>query len=96
MIKALEALGVQTEEQTDVVICTAPRGLRGATVTLDPTFRSPRATFTVAMAASLAQGRTIIENASSDPEVENFCRFLQAAGVTQRRRRYHAPHYRGP
>jgi UDP-N-acetylglucosamine 1-carboxyvinyltransferase len=82
VIKALEALGVRTEEQTDVVICTAPDGLRGATVTLDPVYRSPRATFTVAMAAALAQGRTIIENASADPEVENFCRFLQAAGAT--------------
>ena len=82
VIKALEALGVQTEEQTDVVICTAPQGLVGATVTLDPIYRSPRATFTVAMAATLAQGRTIIENASSDPEVENFCQFLQAAGAT--------------
>ena len=82
VIRALQQLGVQAEEQIDMVICTTPDGLRGATVTLDPTFRSPGATFNLAMAAVLANGRTIIENASSDPEVESFCRFLQAAGAT--------------
>jgi len=82
VIKALEGLGVCTEERTDVVLCTAPDGLRGATVTLDPIFRSPRATFTIMMAATLATGRTIIENASCDPEVEYFCRFLQSAGAS--------------
>jgi len=81
VINALQHLGVQTEERTDVVIFTTPGGLQGTTVTLDPTYRSPGATFNVAMAATLANGHTIIENASSDPEVENFCRFLQAAGA---------------
>jgi UDP-N-acetylglucosamine 1-carboxyvinyltransferase len=80
-IKAFRQLGVITEEETDLVICAAPDGLHGATITLDPTYRSPGATFNCAMAASLARGRTVIENASADPEVENFCRFLQAAGV---------------
>jgi len=82
VIKALEGLGVRTEERTDEIICSAPDGLHGNTITLDPVFRSPGATFNVAMTASLAEGRTIIENASADPEVEDFCRFLQAAGVT--------------
>ena len=82
VIHALQLLGVQAEEQTDVVVCSTPDGLHGATVTLDPTYRSPGATFNLAMAATLASGRTIIENASSDPEVENFCRFLQAAGAS--------------
>jgi UDP-N-acetylglucosamine 1-carboxyvinyltransferase len=82
VIRALEGLGVETEERTDVVLCTAPDGLHGATITLDPIYRSPGATFNVAMAAALADGRTTVENASSDPEVENFCRFLQAAGAS--------------
>ncbi|HEY3378283.1 MAG TPA: UDP-N-acetylglucosamine 1-carboxyvinyltransferase [Armatimonadota bacterium] len=81
IITALQGLGVEAEEKTDVLDCTTRGGLRGATVTLDPTYRSPGATFNVAMAAVLAQGRTIIENASADPEVENFCHFLQAAGA---------------
>lgn len=82
VIRALQQLGVQAEEQVDMVICTTPDGLRGATVTLDPIYRSPGATFNLAMAAALANGRTVIENASSDPEVESFSRFLQAAGAT--------------
>jgi UDP-N-acetylglucosamine 1-carboxyvinyltransferase len=81
VIKALQQLGVQAEEQTDVVILSAEQGLHGSTITLDPMYRSPLATFTVAMAAALAKGRTVIENATADPEAENFCRFLQAAGV---------------
>jgi len=82
VIDALRHLGVSAEERTDEVICSTPKGLQGTTVTLDPTYRSPGATFNLAMAATLANGRTIIENASADPEVEGFCRFLQAAGAT--------------
>jgi len=81
IIQALQQLGVQTEERTDVVVCTTEGRLQGGTVTLDPVYRSPRATFIVAMTAALAAGRTVIENASPDPEVEGFCHFLQAAGV---------------
>ncbi len=83
IIKALQQMGVQADEQTDVVVCTTPRqGLQGTTVTLDPVFRSPGATFNLVMAAVLANGRTIIENASSDPEVESFCRFLLSSGAS--------------
>ncbi len=91
VLRALRTLGVQTEETPDVVRCSAPTGLHGATITLDPRYRSPGATFNVTMAACLAKGRTVIENASADPEVESFCRFLQDAGVTDRRRRLNAP-----
>ena len=82
VIEALQHLGVVAEEHTDEVICSTPHGLQGATVTLDPIYRSPGGTFNLAMAATLAKGRTVIENASADPEVESFCRFLQAAGAT--------------
>lgn len=81
ILDGLQQLGVQAAEEKDVMVCEAPDGLRGANVTLDPTYRSPGATFSVAMAAAMASGRTVIENASADPEVENFCAFLQAAGV---------------
>jgi UDP-N-acetylglucosamine 1-carboxyvinyltransferase len=74
-------LGVRTEERTDVMVLSADDGMRGATCVLDPTFRSPGATFNVAMAAVMARGRTVIEHASADPEVESFCRFLQACGA---------------
>jgi UDP-N-acetylglucosamine 1-carboxyvinyltransferase len=55
--------------------------LTGGTIYLDARYRSPGATFNVAMAASLAEGTTVIENASGDPEVVNFCTFLNAMGA---------------
>ncbi|HOS44238.1 MAG TPA: UDP-N-acetylglucosamine 1-carboxyvinyltransferase [Armatimonadota bacterium] len=81
IIKALKQMNIPVEEHMDVMVGTLEHGLHGGTVTLDPTYRSPGATFDVAMAAALADGQTVIENASADPEVENFCRFLQAAGA---------------
>lgn len=81
IINALCGLNVQADEEIDVVKCTAPGGLLGGTVTLDPIYKSPGATFNVVMAACLAQGRTIIENASADPETEQFCEFLMAMGA---------------
>jgi UDP-N-acetylglucosamine 1-carboxyvinyltransferase len=78
----LQQIGVQTEEQSDVVIYSTNGRLQGGVVTLNPVFRPVRATFIVAMAAALAQGTTVIENASPDPEVEGFCQFLRAAGAS--------------
>lgn len=82
VITALRQLGVHAEEQIDLVICHASNGLHGAQITLDPKYRSPGATFTAVMAAVLAKGRSIIDNASADPDVENFCHFLCAAGAS--------------
>ncbi len=81
ILNALRQMDIQVEERKDVMVGTSPDGLRGGTVTLNPTFRSPGATFDVVMAAVLAEGQTIVENASPDPEVDNFCRFLTAAGA---------------
>jgi UDP-N-acetylglucosamine 1-carboxyvinyltransferase len=81
ILNALRQLDIPVEERIDVMVGTLAGGLHGGTVTLNPTYRSPGATYDVAMAAVLAEGQTVIENASPDPEVENFCRFLQAAGA---------------
>ncbi|MCJ7751662.1 MAG: UDP-N-acetylglucosamine 1-carboxyvinyltransferase [Armatimonadetes bacterium] len=75
----LEALGA-TAETNDTIHLTA-KGLRGAVVTLDPWHRNPGATFTGLMAGALAAGETTIENASFEPDVIGFCRFLSAAGA---------------
>jgi UDP-N-acetylglucosamine 1-carboxyvinyltransferase len=75
----LEALGA-TAETKDTIHLSA-RGLRGAVVTLDPRHRNPGATFTGLMAGALATGETTIENASFEPDVVGFCRFLGAAGA---------------
>jgi len=75
----LEALGAAAE--TNDTIQLSAEGLRGAVVTLDPRHRNPGATFTGLMAGALAAGETTIENASFEPDVIGFCRFLSAAGA---------------
>jgi UDP-N-acetylglucosamine 1-carboxyvinyltransferase len=80
VVDALGTLGVEAEVDHGYVRARAGR-LRGGTVYLDARYRSPGATFNVAMAACLAEGTTIIENASGDPEVVNFCEFLNAMGA---------------
>ena len=80
ILGGLEALGVETHVQDDIIKAEARR-IRGGRVSLDPAYRSPGATFNVVMAAVLAEGETVIENASFEPDVVAFCRFLEAAGA---------------
>jgi len=81
VIRGLGVLGVEAKVEHGYVRASTGR-LRGATVYLDGRYRSPGATFNITMAASLAEGATVIENASGDPEVVNFCEFLNAMGAS--------------
>ena len=54
--------------------------LRGATIYQDARVRSMGATMNTIMAASLAEGTTVIQNASCEPEVTDLCRFIVALG----------------
>ncbi len=56
-------------------------GLSGGAVVLDGRHRNAGATFTALMAAALAEGKTVVENASFEPDVVCFCEFLKAAGA---------------
>ncbi len=80
IIAVLEALGAQVSMGTDQVHLQADT-LHGTTVTLDERHRNPGATFTALMAAALAGGETVIENASYEPDVVCFCNFLNEAGA---------------
>jgi UDP-N-acetylglucosamine 1-carboxyvinyltransferase len=77
-LKGLEALGAEVEMEHGFVIVKAKK-LRGGQVYLD--FPSVGATESVMMAASLAEGKTIIENAACEPEVEDLASFLNLAGA---------------
>jgi UDP-N-acetylglucosamine 1-carboxyvinyltransferase len=81
VLRALEPLGITcltTDEGS--LLCRGP--IKGGRVILDPYYRSPGATFTVLMAAALAEGQeTIIENACAEPDVVSFCEFLARAGA---------------
>jgi UDP-N-acetylglucosamine 1-carboxyvinyltransferase len=79
-LKALEALGAEIEIASGYVKATAPNGrLRGGTVTFP--FVSVGATENALMAAVLAKGTTVIENAAREPEITDLAKCLIAMGA---------------
>ncbi len=75
---ALQALGAKLDAGRDGYRLTASR-LRGAEVLLDE--MSVTATENVLLAAVLADGRSIIRNAASEPHVQDLCTLLNAMGA---------------
>ncbi len=74
---ALSALGAQVE--IDGVFNLTANKLVGVEIFLDEA--SVTATENAIMAAVLAEGRTIIQNAASEPHVQDLCRMLNAMGA---------------
>jgi UDP-N-acetylglucosamine 1-carboxyvinyltransferase len=85
-LKGLEALGARVRiEHGFVVAETPPGGLRGGEVFLGTPFGSSvTGTMNVMMAACLATGRTVIQSAACEPEVEDLGRCLIAMGASIR------------
>jgi UDP-N-acetylglucosamine 1-carboxyvinyltransferase len=79
-LEAFRALG-GTVELKHGVMCATARRLRGARLMLDARLRSVGATINILLASVLADGNTIIENASREPEVVCCARFLIDAGA---------------
>ncbi|MBT8417923.1 MAG: UDP-N-acetylglucosamine 1-carboxyvinyltransferase [Silicimonas sp.] len=78
-ITALEAMGAQIELKDGYLHAKAPGGLKGARVPLR--FASVGATENTLMAASLAKGTTIIENAAREPEIVDLAECLSRMGA---------------
>jgi UDP-N-acetylglucosamine 1-carboxyvinyltransferase len=78
-LSALQALGADIELEGGYVIARASKGLVGARVTLGKV--SVGATHNAMMAASLARGETIIENAAREPEVMDLATCLVEMGA---------------
>jgi UDP-N-acetylglucosamine 1-carboxyvinyltransferase len=74
----LRKLGATTEIEHGRVVATA-EGLHGAQIWLD--FPSVGATENILMAAVLAEGTTIIDNAAREPEIVDLCLMLQQMGA---------------
>jgi len=75
---AFRRLGADVDAGRSYVI-SAPTGLRGADIFLDEA--SVTATENVLCAAVLAPGMTVIENAASEPHVQDLARFLVTLGA---------------
>ena len=78
-LKALEALGAKIELADGYVIASAPGGLKGGRIAFP--FVSVGATENAIMAAALAEGRTVIENAAREPETQDLGNCLIAMGA---------------
>ena len=79
-LKALEALGAEIEVAAGYVRARAPKGgLQGGTITFP--FVSVGATENALMAAVLAKGETVIENAAREPEITDLAKCLIAMGA---------------
>ena len=81
-LKGFEALGAEIIQGHGFIEARAPRGLQGAKIYLD--FPSVGATENIMMAASLAKGQTIIENAAQEPEIVDLANYLNAMGANVR------------
>ncbi len=77
-LKNLEKMGAHIELKGGYVEATT-EGLKGTHLTLD--FPSVGATENLMMAATLAEGETIIENAALEPEITDLGNFLNSIGA---------------
>ena len=79
-VKGLQEMGAQFELTDGYIRSSTPDGrLHGATIMMDKV--SVTGTENLMMAASLAQGTTIIENAAREPEIVDLALFLKAMGA---------------
>ncbi|MEA1083587.1 UDP-N-acetylglucosamine 1-carboxyvinyltransferase [Sphingomonas sp. CD22] len=79
-LKALEAIGAELEMAAGYVKATAPRGRLSGGRYRFPVV-SVGATENVVMAAVLAKGSSVIENAAREPEIVDLCNCLVAMGA---------------
>lgn len=77
-LKGFQAMGAQVERQNGTYRARAPH-LWGERLSLD--YPSHTGTENLLMAACLARGTTVIENASVEPEVVDLANFLNALGA---------------
>jgi len=78
-LKALESMGAEIDIEAGYVVARAPGGLKGARIVFPKV--SVGATHVTLMAATLARGETVIENAAREPEVSDVANCLVRMGA---------------
>jgi len=81
-IKGLQAMGAEISVEHGYIVAKADRskgGLKGARITTDMV--TVTGTENLLMAATLAQGETILENAAQEPEIPDLAEMLIAMGA---------------
>jgi UDP-N-acetylglucosamine 1-carboxyvinyltransferase len=79
LIMAIERLGAKIDIEGGYVIAQAPKGLRGGEIVFPKV--TVGGTHTAIMAASLATGTTVIENAAREPEIVDVADCLNKMGA---------------
>lgn len=78
-LKGFESLGAHTTMNHEEISSSTQNGLKGEVIYLD--FPSVGATENIMMAACLADGETVIENAAKEPEIVDLASFLSKMGA---------------
>ncbi|SCA56758.1 UDP-N-acetylglucosamine 1-carboxyvinyltransferase [Candidatus Terasakiella magnetica] len=78
-LSALEQMGAEIELQEGYIMAQAPDGLKGAHITFPMV--SVGATENLLMAATLAEGETILSNSAREPEITDLANCLVAMGA---------------
>ena len=78
-VDALREFGAEVTEEADGVRAQVKGRLRGTRITLP--YPSVGATETVLLTAALAEGRTVLHNAATEPEIIEMALFLQRMGA---------------
>ena len=78
-IKGLQRLGAEVELNEGYIEARAPQGLRGAEIVFPQV--SVGATENLLMAATLAEGETLLINAAREPEITDLAQCLSAMGA---------------
>ena len=78
-LAGLESLGATIRQEHGYIEAEAPHGLRGATIHFDRI--TVTGTEDLMMAAALARGETVLENAAREPEVADLANLLVKMGA---------------
>ena len=78
-IAGLKAMGAEIDIDGGYMVARAPKGLKGARYTFPKV--SVGATENLMMAAALAKGTTVLDNAAREPEITDLAKCLVAMGV---------------
>jgi len=81
-LKGFEAMGAKVQVGNGFIEASVEGRLQGAKIYLD--FPSVGATENIMMAASLAEGTTILENVAKEPEIVDLANFLNKMGAKVR------------
>ncbi len=78
-VEVMQHFGAAVERRDDGLVMRAARPLRGVDHWLD--YASVTTTENFVLCAALAQGRSVLMNAASEPHVQEFCQFMTQLGA---------------